>query len=110
MKINVVTKHTLDIYAVQNSQSRGPLNIWLEGLKNANWKTPGDIISTFNSSDLLGRGSKRVVFNIGGNKYRLICKYHFGNTRVNLYVMWIGTHSEYTNLCKLDKQYLISDY
>ena len=110
MKINVVTKNTINKYASHNAQSKGPLNIWLEGLKIADWESPGDIISTFNTSDLLGKGSKRVVFNIGGNKYRVICKYYFGNTKVYLYIMWIGTHSEYTKLCKQDKQYLICDY
>jgi len=41
MKINVVSKHTIDNYAIKKSQSRGPLNIWIEGLKNADWNIPG---------------------------------------------------------------------
>jgi mRNA interferase HigB len=79
-------------------------------LKRVDWNEPNDIISTFNSADILGKSSSRVVFNIGGNKYRMICKYHFGETKVHLFVKWIGTHAEYTKLCKLTKHYEISDY
>jgi mRNA interferase HigB len=87
MKNHVVSKNTINNYASHNAQSKGALNIWLEGLKIADWENPGDIISTFNTSDLLGKGSKRVVFNIAGNKYRVICKYYFGNKKVYLYIM-----------------------
>lgn len=66
---------------------------------------PKEIVSTFNGADILGKGSGRVVFNIGGNNFRLICKYHFGNTRVHLFIKWIGTHAEYTKLCNEGKQY-----
>ncbi len=74
------------------------------------WKEPNEIITTFNSADILGNGSDRVVFNIGGSNYRLICKYHFGNTRVHFFVKWIGTHAEYSKLCNEGKQYEINVY
>jgi len=74
------------------------------------WNEPKDIISTFNSADLLGKNSDRVVFNIGGNNYRLICKYHFGNMKVHLFIKWIGTHAEYTKLCNDGKQFDIDVY
>jgi hypothetical protein len=38
MKINVVTKNTIINYASHNAQSKGPLNIWLEGMKIADWE------------------------------------------------------------------------
>lgn len=63
------------------------------------------LIKTFNHADILGRGVNRVVFNIGGNSYRLICKYFFGRTMVHLFVVWVGTHAEYDKLCGEQKQY-----
>jgi mRNA interferase HigB len=51
-----------------------------------------------------------VVFDIGGNNYRMICKYWFGASRVHLYVKWIGTHAEYDGLCKKNKQYTVDDF
>lgn len=79
-------------------------------LKRAVWNEPGDIAETFGSADLLGNGSDRVVFDISGNNYRMICKYHFGETRVHLYIKWIGTHAEYTKLCDANKQYTVNSY
>ena len=57
-----------------------------------------------------GNGSNRVVFDVGGNNYRVICKYWFGITRVHLYVKWIGTHAEYDKICALRKQYNVNEY
>ena len=79
-------------------------------LKRVDWKEPNEIISTFNGADILGKGSERVVFNIGGNNFRLICKYYFGNTRVHLLIKWIGTHAAYTKLCNERKQYGVDFY
>jgi len=83
---------------------------WLSIIKRVDWNEPNEIVSTFNSADILGSGSDRVVFNIAGNNYRLICKYHSGNTKIHLFVKWIGTHAEYTKLCNYGKQYEINAY
>lgn len=61
------------------------------------------------NANILGRGSDRVVFNIGGNKYRMICKYHFGTKKVHLFISWIGTHSAYSKLCNNNEQFSIED-
>lgn len=45
---------------------------------------------TFGATDLLGKSSNRAVFNIGGNTYRMICKYAFGDRKVHLFICWIG--------------------
>jgi len=79
-------------------------------VKQADWKSPVDIINTFNSADLLGKSSNRVIFNIVGNQYRMICKYYFGLTMIHLFVKWLGTHTEYTALCKRNEQYCINIY
>ncbi|MCF6341439.1 MAG: type II toxin-antitoxin system HigB family toxin [Bacteroidales bacterium] len=92
----------------ENTQSKVGFRIWLSIIKRAEWNEPGDIIATFSSADILGNGSQRVVFNIGGNKYRMICKYHFGEIRVHLFVKWIGTHAAYTKLCNAGKQYAVN--
>ncbi len=83
--------------------------MWLNLLKHADWEEPAHIIKTFATADLLGNGSNRVVFNIAGNNYRVICKYHIGN-RVHLYVKWVGTHAAYTELCATGDQYIVGIY
>ena len=110
MKVHLIKIQSIKDYILKNARSRRSFEIWLSIIKRADWNEPNDIISTFNSTDILGRSSDRVVFNIGGNNYRLICKYHFGNLKVHLFIQWIGTHAEYTKLCNEGKQYDINKY
>lgn len=110
MRVHLIKKQTVENYAAANAGSRRPLNLWLGVIKYADWEGPSDIKKTFGSADLLGNGSERVVFDIGGNNYRMICKYHFGEKQVHLFVCWIGTHAEYDKLCKNNEQYTINMY
>ena len=110
MKIHVIKKQTVEDYISKNARSRVSFEIWFSILKRAQWDVPSDIIKTFNSADILGKSYERVVFNIGGNNYRVICKYYFGNAKVHLFIKWIGTHSEYSKLCKAGKQYSVNEY
>ncbi len=110
MKVHLIKKQSIEDYVLKNARSRTSFEIWLSIIKRVDWNEPNEIISTFNSADILGKGSDRVVFNIGGNNYRLICKYQFGNMRVHLFIKWIGTHAEYTKLCSEGKQYEINAY
>lgn len=110
MKVRLIKKKSIVDFAFQNARSRSSFRLWLTFLKMADWAEPGDISKTFISADLLGNGSDRVVFDLAGNNYRMICKYHFGVTKVHLYIKWIGTHAEYTKLCDDNKQYKVNSY
>ncbi len=110
MKVHLIRRETVDAYKKQNAQSRVSFEEWLVKLKYADWAIPEDIQSSFPSADLLGNSSNRVVFDIGGTKYRLISKYAFGDVEVHLFICWIGTHAEYTKLCKTGEQYCVSHY
>jgi mRNA interferase HigB len=110
MKVRLIKKKSIENFVAANGQSRISFRIWLSLIKRADWSTPEDIAGTFGSADLMGKGSNRVVFDIGGNHYRLICSYHFGVKMVHLFVKWIGTHAAYTQLCKSNKQFSINQY
>jgi len=110
MRVHLIKKQSIEDYVSENAQSRVAFGTWLSIIKRAEWDKPLDMITTFNSADILGNGSERVVFNIGGNKYRMICKYYFGETKVHLFVNWIGTHAAYTKLCNEGKQYTVNVY
>ena len=110
MKVRLIKKKSIEGFALQSARSRNSFRIWLTLLKQADWNEPGDIADTYGSADLLGNGSNRVVFDIAGNNYRMICKYHFGITRLHLYIKWIGTHAEYTELCNNNEQYTVNIY
>jgi mRNA interferase HigB len=110
MKVHLIKKQSIEDYVLKNARSRVSFEIWLAIIKRVDWSESKEIIATFNSADILSKGSDRVVFNVGGNNYRLICKYHFGNTRAHLFIKWIGTHAEYTKLCNEGRQYEIDVY
>jgi mRNA interferase HigB len=110
MRIHLIKEKTVRNYVLKNASSHTSFEEWLSRLKRADWNKPSDILDTYNSADLLGKGCLRVVFNIGGNNYRMICKYAFGDTEVHLFVCWIGTHAEYDKICADKKQYLIYAY
>ena len=110
MKVHLIKKQSIEDFILKNARARRSFEIWLSIVKRVDWKEPNEIISTFNDADILGKGSNRVVFNVGGNNFRLICKYYFGNRRVHLFIKWIGTHAAYTKLCNERKQYGIDVY
>lgn len=82
MKVHLIKKQSIEDFVLRNAKSRASFEVWLSIIKRVDWNEPSEIVATFNSADILGRGTNRVVFNIGGNNFRLICKYHFGNESV----------------------------
>jgi mRNA interferase HigB len=74
-----------------NGDSEQPLRAWYAEAKEADWAGPNDIKDTYLSASIVGKN--RVVFNIKGNKYRLIVavKYEFKI----VYIRFVGTHKEY---------------
>jgi mRNA interferase HigB len=110
MKVRLIKKQSIEKYIKKNAQGRSSFTIWISILKCVDWNEPSDIITTFNKADILGKGTERVVFNIGGNNYRMICRYHFGRNKVHLFIKWIGTHAEYTKLCNEKYQYSVNQF
>jgi mRNA interferase HigB len=110
MKIHLIKKQSIEDFATENARSRSSCEDWLEKLKQADWEKPTDIKATYGTADLLGKRSSRVVFDIGGNTYRMICKYIFGEKQVHLFVCWIGTHTAYDTLNDNNEQYTVNNY
>ena len=71
-----------------------PLRAWVHVVKAAQWSNLAEVKEMFRSADILP--NDRVVFNIGGNKYRLIVAIHYRAKRV--FVRFIGTHAEYDKI------------
>nr|WP_301288426.1 type II toxin-antitoxin system HigB family toxin [Natronospira proteinivora] len=71
-----------------------PLKAWHSEVEHAAWKTPQDIKNRYGSASFVG--NNRVVFNIGGNKYRLVVRVRYDLGIV--FVRFIGTHAEYDRI------------
>ncbi|MBK9636398.1 MAG: type II toxin-antitoxin system HigB family toxin [Bacteroidetes bacterium] len=115
MKVNIIRKQSIEDYEV-TSNSRKSFEDWVNKALYADWNSTNDIKKTFGSADILGENCHRIVFNIAGNNYRMICKYKFRKIvknkkpSVHLFVCWIGTHAEYDELCARRLQYTINLY
>lgn len=73
--------------------SEQPLKAWYAVVKEASWNHFADVKQQFRSASAVG---ERVVFNIAGNKYRLVTYINYEFDVV--YVRFVGTHSEYDEL------------
>lgn len=76
------------------SDAEQPLRAWVSVVKAADWPRPTDIRKMFRTADILA--NDHVVFNIGGNKYRLVVAVHYRGKRV--YIRFVGTHAEYNRI------------
>lgn len=68
-----------------------PLMAWYRQVKTADWATPADVKNAIRSASILKDG--RVVFNIAGNKYRIVVWINYPYRVV--YVRFVGTHRQY---------------
>ncbi len=74
-----------------NMDCKSSLEIWHSLVVQADWKTPADIKNQFRHASFLT--GNRVVFNIAGNKYRMVVKINYPYSVV--YIRFIGTHDQY---------------
>jgi mRNA interferase HigB len=94
LPVHVIKKKTLQDFWIANPAAELPLRAWLKDAERAAWRTPHDIKTYARSADMVG--DNRVVFNIGGNKYRLVVLCLL--TKGRLYIRFIGTHKAYDEI------------
>jgi mRNA interferase HigB len=70
-----------------------PLKSWYAEAVKANWSKPSDIKGLYRHASFVG---DRVVFNIAGNKYRLVAFVRYSSRTV--YVRFVGTHKQYDKI------------
>lgn len=90
----IISKTVLVEFGSEHSDSIEALNRWYEACKKANWNHLADLKKSFSSVDYVG--NDRYVFNIKGNKYRLVAMIFFGIRTV--FIRFIGTHTEYDKI------------
>ena len=74
--------------------ARSQYQAWLDIVTRANWRNPEDVKASYPKASILK--ASRVVFNIGGNKFRLVVKINYPYRVV--YVRFVGTHAEYDTI------------
>lgn len=94
--MRVIAKRTLREFweLPQYADAQAPLEAWHSEATKAKWESPQNIKAQFRSASIL-KGN-RVVFNIAGNKYRLIVAIDY--SRKVCFVKFIGTHKQYNQI------------
>ncbi|GAB3917805.1 type II toxin-antitoxin system HigB family toxin [Larkinella terrae] len=90
----IISKTILNEFGQQQTDSISALNEWYSLTKEADWRSFMDIKQTFNSVDYVG--NDRFVFNIRGNRYRIVAMIFFDKR--TLFIRFVGTHSEYDKI------------
>jgi mRNA interferase HigB len=90
--MQVIARRTLREFWARHRHAEGPIRAWLAVVGKARWSSSNDIKRQFGTTvDFVS--DNRVIFDIGGNKYRLIVHVSYLYGRV--LVKFVGTHAEY---------------
>ncbi len=89
-QVNVITHKRLKEFSEQHRDAAEPLDNWYRRARKARWQNLAEVKTDYPSADLVG---KCTVFNVGGNKYRLIVKIVYKAQAI--YVKHILTHAAY---------------
>lgn len=92
--MRIISRKPLQDFAQRFPDAKDQLDAWYHEVKKANWKKQNDIKLKYRSASILKYS--RAVFNICGNKYRIIVKIHYD--RGIVYIRFVGTHKEYDDI------------
>ena len=92
--MRVLSRGTLRTFWRKHPDAEGPLKAWFAEVSTSEWKTMIDIKRQHATASVVD--NERVVFNAGGNKYRLVAKIWFPGQIV--WIKFIGTHGSYDRI------------
>ena len=90
----VISKTMIHDFIAVHPKAEGPLIRWYLMVKSADWSGFNALKKDFGSADAVG--NDLYVFDVGGNKFRVIARIHF-NVRT-VYIRFIGTHAQYDRI------------
>ena len=92
--MRIIAISTLRYFWEIHADAEEPIKAWYQEARAADWATPHQVKAMYRNASVLR--DNRIVFNIAGNKYRLIVKFNYA-CRVG-YVRFIGTHADYDRI------------
>ena len=93
--MQVLSKSTLRAFWQKHPQARVPLETWYTSARAARWTQPAEIKRVFGTNvDFVG--DSRAIFDIGGNKYRIVA--HIAFEWHQVMIKFVGTHAEYDRI------------
>ena len=92
--MRIIKEKTLFKYCIKHKQAKDSLEAWLYEVRYSSWRNANELKSKYGNASILN--SKRVVFNIKGNDYRLIVDIEY-KLKI-IFIVWFGTHTEYDKI------------
>jgi mRNA interferase HigB len=94
--MNVITRKRIRDFAGRHPDSAGALERWYRVARKARWQSLHDVRTVYPHADLVrvASGHEVTVFNVGGNRYRLVTAIHYNAQRV--YVLCLMSHAQYS--------------
>ena len=92
--MRIIARRALREFWEKHSDSEQPLRAWYHDARKADWKSPVDVKRAYANASIVGKN--RIVFNIKGNKYRLIVAINY-SFRI-CYIRFVGTHQAYDRI------------
>jgi len=103
--MRVISRNTLIKFWKKYPETEQSLKAWYDEVSNASWKLPNDLKGQYRNASVIS--NKRVVFNIKGNRYRLIVDIEY---RIGIvFIVWLGTHKEYNKIDVRKIKYVKTD-
>lgn len=92
--MHIAGKKITKEFVQEYPEADGAVKALMLEIKNATWENPHQMKEQYRSASVIGKGC--IVFNICGNKYRLVVKIDFISQIAK--IRWAGTHKEYDKL------------
>jgi mRNA interferase HigB len=92
--MHVIARPKLIEFWKKHPDTEIPLQLWFKKVKEANWKNINELKKEFPRADYVG--NDRIVFNIKGNKYRIVVLIFFSGQK--MFIRFVGTHAEYDKI------------
>ncbi len=92
--MRIIARKALREFWTLHRSAERPLQTWYATARAASWTGPAAIRAAIGSTDFVA--VNRVIFDIGGNKYRLVVKINY--PRQIVFIRFVGTHGEYDRI------------
>jgi mRNA interferase HigB len=92
--VNIIVKRAILFYADKYPQAKTALLTWYTEFSKAEFRNFNELKEVYGNASIVA--SRRVIFNIKGNEYRLIVSVNFNQQAA--YVIWFGTHKQYDKI------------
>lgn len=92
--MNIHNKGTLIKFWTRHADSKKSLQFWYNDVRSKSWQKPNNVLKEYAASDIIA--NDRVVFDIKGNRYRLVASVNYQKGWV--FIKFIGTHAEYDKI------------